>query len=193
MHQMITYRLADSLPLEVAQRLASELQEEEGESLYRKRIEAFLDAGHGACVLARPEIAQIVIDAWNHFDGVRYDLHAWVVMPNHVHVLIAMCQTSLSEVVHGWKSYTARKINAALGQAGKLWQEDYWDRYIRSAQHYLAAVEYILSNPGARASSPAWSLGTRASLPPGSRASSPASHEGTQMKKAAEDGRAPRG
>lgn len=76
---MITYRLADSLPSDVAQRLANDLEDERGESFYRKRIEAVLDAGHGECVLGRPEIAQIVIDAWQYFDGQRYDLHAWVV------------------------------------------------------------------------------------------------------------------
>lgn len=145
-------------------RVMPEPKNEQGNARYRQRIEHCLDAGHGACVLRRPKITQIVIAAWNYFDGNRYDLHAWVVMPNHVHVLIAMRETSLSDIVHGWKSYTARRINQVLGRTGKFWQEDYWDRYIRNESHYAAAVEYILNNPkklapGARASSPAWYVG----------------------------------
>jgi REP element-mobilizing transposase RayT len=156
---MVTYRLGDSLPLAVAQRLADELDDEGGEMRYRKRIESLLDAGHGECVLRRPELAQIVIDAWNHFDGQRYDLQAWVVMPNHVHVLIAMRQTSLTNIVRGWKSFSARKINVVLGRKGKLWQEDYWDRYIRSPSHYAVSMEYILANGGGRGGVPVWFRG----------------------------------
>lgn len=88
--QFITYRLADSLPQAALDRLESELAAlppERMEPERRRRIEAWLDAGHGSCVLRDPAAAQIVVEAWRHFDGERYDLLAWVVMPNHVHVL----------------------------------------------------------------------------------------------------------
>ncbi len=145
--QFITYRLDDALPPEVARRLTSELETSPADPAYRLRIENYLDAGHGECILRHQPIATIVRDSWQHFDGVRYDLQAWVIMPNHVHVLITTRQTSLSDIVQGWKSYTARKINISLGRNGKIWQADYWDRYIRDDNHYAAAIEYIRNNP----------------------------------------------
>jgi REP element-mobilizing transposase RayT len=111
-------------------------------------IDRFLDAGHGACILRRPEVAQLVIDAWRHFDGDRYLLHAWVVMPNHVHVL---CETRsghpIPAIVNSWKTFTARQINRLLGRSGSVWLEDYWDRYIRDADHFERVVAYIHDNP----------------------------------------------
>ena len=57
-----------------------------------------------------------------------------------------MRETSLSDIVQGWKSFTSKKINAVLGRTGKIWQADYWDRYIRNDEHYAAAVKYIQNN-----------------------------------------------
>lgn len=91
-YQAITYRLADSLPRAVLDRLALELDHLDDQTQYevekRKRIEAHLDKGYGSCVLRSPQYAALVEDTWKHFDGVKYDLIAWVVMPNHCHVLI---------------------------------------------------------------------------------------------------------
>ena len=172
-YQMITYRLADALPNEVALRLAGELDARDGDSAYRARIEAYLDAGHGECWLRRADVAGIVLDSWRHFDGERYDLVAWVIMPNHVHVAVRMREKSLSDVVHGWKSFTARRINTLLNRSGKVWQDDYWDRYIRDERHYAAAVAYIHDNPvkaglALRAEEWEWSsMGARAASPAG--------------------------
>jgi REP element-mobilizing transposase RayT len=142
---MITYRLADALPLGVIQ----QNRETPGTDAHmRRRLEEYLDAGHGTCVLRRPEVATLVVDNWQRFDGVRYHLHAWVVMPNHVHVVIAIKpRASLSRIVHSWKSYTATVINRCLRRTGRLWQEDYWDRLIRDEKHFISAVDYIHGNP----------------------------------------------
>ncbi len=143
--QSITFRLADSLPHDVLDRLAGEKLDD---AERRKRIDAFLDAGHGECLLARPETAQIVEDALLHFDGERYRLIAWCVMPNHVHVLIeTRAGHPLAEVIHSWKSFTAKEINKALGRSGEIWQREYFDRYIRDDRHLQAAVNYIEENP----------------------------------------------
>jgi hypothetical protein len=77
--QVVTYRLADSLPNEVARRMLADYPEGWKSPAYRKRIEDYLDAGHGACWLRRPEIAALVHDSWRHFDAARYRLHAWVI------------------------------------------------------------------------------------------------------------------
>jgi len=113
-----------------------------------KRVEAYLDTGAGSCWLRDPRIAELVENALLHIDGKRYRLHAWVVMPNHVHVLITPVEGfSLSDILHTWKSYTAKEANRVLGRRGKFWQEEYFDRYIRNENHYWVAVEYIELNP----------------------------------------------
>ena len=144
MQQVVSWHLADSLPPEVAERLAASADDAET----RKRYEAYLDAGHGACVLRDPVCAEIVQRALLYFDEERYRLLAWVVMPNHVHVLVEpLIGHSLADILHSWKRHTARLINRHLGQTGSLWRREYWDRYIRDERHYAAAVAYIENNP----------------------------------------------
>ena len=157
--QMITHRLGDALPTEVIDRLANEPFTDEGDAAYRARIETWLDAGHGACLLRAQQAARCVADAWRHFDGIRYFLHAWVIMPNHVHVLVQVTRAALPEVVKGWKSYTARQINRLTSRSGPVWQQDYWDRFVRNEAHYLSCLAYIQQNPikaGLAATPEAW-------------------------------------
>jgi putative DNA methylase len=177
--QHITFRLADSLPVEVLRRWEEELgrlTDAEREVERRRRIEDYLDRGHGACYLRDPRIAQMVVDALCHFDGSRYRLHEWVVMPNHVHVLITpLLGHSLSSILHSWKSYTAKEINRVLGRSGPLWQEDYFDRVIRDERHWAAAVAYIGNNPvkaGLCTRPEEWPFGSRGASNLGTRASS---------------------
>jgi REP element-mobilizing transposase RayT len=83
-----------------------------------------------------------------HFDAARYRLLAWVVMPNHVHVVIeTRAEYPLSDVLQSWKSFTAKKANSLLGRTGSFWQPEYFDRAIRDERHLLAAIAYIHGNP----------------------------------------------
>jgi REP element-mobilizing transposase RayT len=83
-----------------------------------------------------------------HFDGARYRLLAWCVMPNHVHVMIETLEGfPLADVLHSWKSFTANQANKLLGRPGEFWQREYFDRYIRHAEHFQQAVAYIEENP----------------------------------------------
>jgi REP element-mobilizing transposase RayT len=142
--QSVIFRLADSLPKAV---LESKMADETS-ALRRGRFESLLDAGHGEGVLARSEVGAIVEGALLHFDGARYALHAWCVMPNHVHVLFTPASTvALSSIVHSWKSFTAKAINVALGRQGRLWCEEYFDRAIRDGEHFERARSYIEENP----------------------------------------------
>jgi putative DNA methylase len=147
--QSVTYRLADALPSEVVDRFRQELEGHENDDQeLRQRIEAWQDAGHGSCALRAAAHAKIVIEAWQHFDSSRYRLHAWVVMPNHVHLLVQMIPPhSLSDAIESWKRFTATRINQLMARSGRFWQEDYWDRYIRDDNHYRATVAYIHENP----------------------------------------------
>jgi len=153
--QSITFRLADSLPQQKLQQLNEELTSLPEDKLSierRKRIEAWLDAGMGCCALRHPEVAQTVQDTLLKFDGERYRLISWCIMPNHVHVLIHPV-TALGKIVQSWKSYTgrwalAKNAELGLGVPGKaFWMREYWDRFIRDARHYDAVVEYIHNNP----------------------------------------------
>jgi REP element-mobilizing transposase RayT len=102
----------------------------------------------GPTWLADPRIGSLVEGALLFFDGVRYRLHAWVVMPNHVHTVITpSATTSVSRIVSSWKSYTATRANALLDRQGTFWQADYFDRFIRDDGHFRAAVSYIENNP----------------------------------------------
>jgi REP element-mobilizing transposase RayT len=149
--QAITFRLADSLPASLLKRWDDELQKLANSARdleRRKRIERALDSGHGAGALAKSEIGEVIENALLHFDAERYRLHAWCVMPNHVHVLVTpLGAEALSAIVHSWKSFTAKKANALLGQKGTFWATEYFDRAIRDDAHFSNAVEYFAMNP----------------------------------------------
>jgi REP element-mobilizing transposase RayT len=114
----------------------------------QKRIARYEDAGHGACWLREAGIGGLAEAAMLHFDGLRYQLLAWCVMPNHVHALIETWERwPLAGVVHSWKSYTAHQANRILNRCGVFWQREYHDRYIRNAEHYRETLRYIEDNP----------------------------------------------
>jgi type I restriction enzyme R subunit len=158
----VTWHLADSLPLEKLRAWMTEKEAwwrihpkpwdeataREFHTRFSARMEGWLDAGEGACVLRRPEIRGILADALGHFDGQRYELGDYVIMPNHAHVLFrAKAGHDLAEILHSWKSFTAKAVNRALGTSGTVWQEEYWDRLIRHERHLAACQRYIAENP----------------------------------------------
>lgn len=149
--QFVTFRLADSLPAEQLDLLRegfAALSDTRADSERRRRIEGILDAGGGACRLKDVRIAALVQDALLYFDGERYALHAWVIMPNHVHALLTSRPGSgLSDIIGSWKSYTARRANSLLSSSGPFWQTDYFDRGIRDERQFYAVWSYIESNP----------------------------------------------
>lgn len=161
----LSFHLADSVPAskraewlaernefeEQARRSNRALNPEEENKirfLYSERIEAFLDAGHGGCILAEPRIGDMVAGALRHFDGERYRLHAWCVMPNHIHVIVEpLPGQDLSKIIHSWKSFTAHQANKILGNSGALWQEDAYNHIIRSEKEYHFQIRYTHENP----------------------------------------------
>ncbi len=161
----IAFRLTDSLPPEVLHMWKQEREgiilrakeqnrpltsheERELDRLYATRIEAFLDSGQGACHLAKPEIASLVQEALRHFRGQRYDLIAWCIMPNHVHVIVRPLEGyDLPGILHSWKSFTAKQANELLGAAGSFWQDEYYDHLIRDEEDFNHHLTYVLQNP----------------------------------------------
>ena len=128
-------------------RLPEALRREFHETFSREYLEA-LDKGLGACVLRRPELSQIVSDSLLHFDGDRYDLGDFVVMPNHVHLIVCLRgQTEIEAQCTSWKRFTAREINLKLNTKGRFWQEESFDHLIRTAEQFDAIQRYIRNNP----------------------------------------------
>jgi REP element-mobilizing transposase RayT len=112
------------------------------------RLERLLDAGYGACWLKSEEIALIVVDSFAFLTSQGHRVLRWVIMPNHLHLLIELRPGSkLSAVLRSFKGYTGSMINRALGRTGSVWYPEFFDRYIRDEEHYNAVVSYIDNNP----------------------------------------------
>ena len=149
--QFITYHLADSIPAKVIKRWKEEfklLEYEQERILLQRRIEKYLDCGFGELLLKDVRVAGMVQNSLLNFDGSRYRLFAWVVMPNHLHSLLTRFEDwELKDILHSIKSYTAHEANKLLHRKGQFWIEDYFDRYIRDEEHFQQTVDYIEMNP----------------------------------------------
>ena len=169
----ITWRTADSIPkavweqwrneraawlaehgidptLEDWRKYVEELSEAERKDFRRfsKALENEVDAGHGACLLRRAELAGIVADSLRFFDGTRYTLGDFVVMPNHVHLLVGgMAREAMRKQVESWKKWSAIKINEARGRRGRFWQDENFDHLVRNEASFVTFRDYIAQNP----------------------------------------------
>jgi REP element-mobilizing transposase RayT len=159
----VTFRLADSLPRELMARFRTEREagkktatDTAGADRARlcqlrallRRAERCLDSGLGECHMRDSRIAKIVADAIQHFHGKRYELLAWCVMPNHVHVVFSpLGENSLEVILHSWKSFSALKANRLLGRHGHFWQREYFDHLVRSDVSLLKIIRYVKENP----------------------------------------------
>ena len=149
--QFVTLHLADSVPTKVVARWQQQfrhLAEPKQRVILQTRVEKYLDMGYGQCFLKDPRIAAMLQESLLAFDQLRYELFAWVIMPNHAHSLLTPDKTwSLERLVHSHKSYTAHEANRILKRRGQFWMNEYFDRYIRNADHFRTTVRYIENNP----------------------------------------------
>jgi Rad3-related DNA helicase/REP element-mobilizing transposase RayT len=161
----VTFRLADSLPagvvgswrlerdqiLENARQQGRELSNNELyrlRDLHHERIERLLDDARGECWLRREDIGGVVARSLRHFDGDRYRLIAWCVMPNHVHAVVTPFPNyDLPAILHSWKSYSAHVINDILRRDGAVWQDEYYDHLVRDEADLNRAIDYVWKNP----------------------------------------------
>ena len=144
--QFVTLRLQDAMPVSCRSEWEALLRIEDDRQR-RTKLEEYLDRGLGECWLRQQRIAALVEGAFRFFEGERYRLRAWVVMPNHAHVLVEVWQTPLAELLHSWKSFTALKANRLLGRTGAFWEREYWDTKMRHDEQERKAVRYIEHNP----------------------------------------------
>ena len=160
----VTFRLAGSMPslamkgiadqrrdiMQTAayvKRTLSKQELDQLEELHFKELN-ILHIERGACFLKDERVAQIVADALRHFDGERYRLLAWSIMPNHVHVVVRpFSGYDVSDIMHSWKSFSANEANRILERRGAFWQKESYDYLIRSEDDLQRCVEYTWSNP----------------------------------------------
>lgn len=160
----ITFRLEDSLLRNAAMRAykrlraRAQMHRRRGDpsliassSIHRVYVEEFdrqLDIGTGRCWLQKPAVARIVARAIEFYDGDEYELFAYVVMGNHVHLVFRLFKgEQLGAVMGRIKSYTAKRANDVLSRSGKLWQRGYYDCLIRTVEECQRVVEYVWNNP----------------------------------------------
>ena len=164
----VTFRLSDSLPKEAL--LAVEMEKADrlrrlnefalrGESIddseekivrnFRRQVERYLDRGAGACHLRQLDIADLVADTLRHFHGSRYLLHEWVIMPNHVHVIVwPMPNHLLSDILKSWKQFSSRRAKPKVGMGEEpFWQRESFDHWIRNDEEKTRIAQYIRNNP----------------------------------------------
>jgi REP element-mobilizing transposase RayT len=161
----VTFRLADSLPRELLEQLQKERRALEKATqasvdvpadrdrisqlrAILQKVERCLDCGLGHCHMRNPGVAKIVADAIKHFEGDRYHLFAWCVMPNHVHVVFSPLEAhTLETILHSWKSFSAEQANRLLGRTGRFWQREYFDHLVRNEASLRKIIQYVKDNP----------------------------------------------
>ncbi|MBW7894622.1 MAG: transposase [Opitutaceae bacterium] len=166
----VTFRLADSLPQAIVARLKEQradllrraadgrvesdpdFQHDLSAALcawYAAEVDSTLDQHGGSAWLRQPSIADLVATTLRHFHGRRYALHAWCVMPNHVHAVVQpLGKHSLASVLHSWKSYSSNKANRLLNRAGQpFWQRESYDHWIRDEADLAHCIRYTEENP----------------------------------------------
>ena len=158
----VTFRRADSIAQEKLNQWKEELEnwqknqpapdsdkmQSELARRYRRRQQEWLDQGHGDCLLGNPKAADIVEEALLHFDAKRYRLGQYVIMPNHVHLIVLpLGKYHLSDIMHSWKSFSAQKINKLTARKGTLWPDESFDHIIQNEYHLEKFSTYIRRNP----------------------------------------------
>ncbi len=139
----VTFRLHDSLPTNVLAQM-TDLDVNEKNTV----LETALNAGHGECWLAQPKVAEMLKQVLLTKHNQDYYLHAWVIMPNHVHLLLEPLNSCvLSDILQAIKSISAHHANQILAREGAFWQRESYDHLVRDEDDYNHALIYIEQNP----------------------------------------------
>jgi hypothetical protein len=158
----ITFRLADSVPQSLLHQWRDERaiwlrwhpppwrsgDQREYEGRFSNRIREWLDAGMGACHMRRPDVRAQVELCLLRFHGTRDVVDAFVLMPNHVHAVIAPGERhNLSKILQGIKGVSANACNKLLGRKSAFGMDESYDHIIRDAEELAAFRHYIAANP----------------------------------------------
>lgn len=148
----VTFRLHDSLPSTAIEGLkaivASKLTPLEQARASFATLERYLDSGTGTCLFQNDDLAASVRDVLRARHGTEYRLFAWCIMPNHIHVCARLLPGfEHKNIVQGWKSVSAHRINTALDRTGSVWMREYYDPLVRDENELLRTIRYIDQNP----------------------------------------------
>lgn len=146
LQQFVTLRLGGSLPRSRRGEWEALLRIENNRRR-RAQLEDYLDRGYGNCWLRQPSVATLAEDTLEHGNGRDYELLAWVIMPNHAHVLFEVWTIPMSRIVKAWKTHIGLEANKILIRHGAFWERDCWDTYMRDHNQMLKAQRYIEQNP----------------------------------------------
>ena len=140
----VTFGLIDAVPGHIRRKRRLEADDEP--EIIAKELDP--NPSIGSCLLKDPKAASIVEDALLHFQGERYALSAWCVMPNHVHAVVTpFSGFSLPEILHSWKSFSAHEINGLLGSSGPVWERESFDHLVRNEKAFDKFASYTENNP----------------------------------------------
>ena len=147
----LTWNLIDAIPDNLrrqARIIANDEQVAEKRRLrYIAMLEKIADRGYGSCLLRQPANAQVVANTLRHWDGERYQLHSWCVMPNHVHVVLTIASGQrLDSLIGSWKKYSSARIDHRQ-HGPSLWHREYFDRFARSSSDTERWSRYTINNP----------------------------------------------
>ena len=159
--QFITYRLWDSLPKSqwrIISEQVAKVPEERRRTYMGHLMEEWLKTGSGCGILTAPDVYPIILDDWFQHNKTAYEILEWVIMPNHVHLLIKQYSGyALKDIINNWKSYTSHKIKETASYrraiannpefVDSVWFPNYFDRMIRGSNHNRKTRQYILDNP----------------------------------------------
>jgi putative transposase len=158
----VTFRLADALPSALLRQWEQEREtwlshhpepwspavQRDYFNRFPRQMERWLDQGSGECILRDRQAAELVAEALLHGNRKRYHHFCSVIMPNHIHAIVApIAPLILDAIIQTWKSYTAHALNKLLGRRGSVWQKDYFDRIVRDEEHLSVLIEYVRRNP----------------------------------------------
>lgn len=160
--QFVTFRLADSLPQSKLQEYRNRRDEwlnkhpkpwtvseqEEYDNVFATAIDKWIDAGYGECLLKDKRVRDALEEVIMHSNGQRYEIYAFVIMPNHVHVLMTPREDNVVQtIVSAWKSVSSHRINEMLNRSGTVWERECFDHLVRSTESFNAILRYIEDNP----------------------------------------------
>lgn len=144
--QFVTFQLSNAFPVTRRAEFEAILKEPK-DSIKRLKLEGWLDRSHGECWLRQHGVAELVERTLLEANGHDYRIQAWVLMPNHIHLVVDVWDKPLAKLINIWKGRSSREANKFLGRKGEFWQEDYYDTLIRDEAHLKRAVRYTEQNP----------------------------------------------
>lgn len=153
--RFVTFRLEDAIPANQLRQRKEEVaiwrthhpkpwtaeQENEYHRRFTWKLESWLDEGAGSCLMSIPARRKIMEDLLMDFQGDLIEHHAWIIMPNHVH-LICTPFIAMENLIKIWKDTSAHRIGR-----GNIWQENFRNTPIPDATHFANAVHYLRRNP----------------------------------------------